>query len=127
MGGVPKVTIPKEVFQQRLEAEKMRLLGELATQTTNGDINGQIVGGEHAGYGNHMADDATEIFEQERNLALQKNVKELLAKVERALRKFDQGTYGVCETCGVTIDPARLEALPYAAHCVPCKMKEPKR
>jgi DnaK suppressor protein len=125
--GVPKVTISKEVFKQRLESEREELLGELATQTTNGAINGQVVGGEHAGYGNHMADDASEIFEQEKNLALQKNLQELLAKVERALRKYDQGTYGLCETCGEVIDPARLEALPYATQCLPCKQKEAKR
>jgi DnaK suppressor protein len=124
---IPKVSIPIEVFRARLEAERERLLVELATQTTNGAVNGQVVGGEHAGYGNHMADDASEVFEQEKNLALQKNLEELLSKVERALRKFDQGTYGLCETCGQPIDPARLEALPQATHCLPCKQKAARR
>ena len=124
---IPKVNIPKEVFKQRLQAERQRLQGELATQTANGAVSGQVVGGEHAGYGNHMADDATELSEQEKNLALQRNLQELLAKVERALRKFDQGTYGFCEECSNPIDPARLEALPYAAQCVPCKSKSSKR
>ncbi len=124
---IPKVTIPKEVFRERLEAERQRLVDELATQDSNGTVNGKVVGGEHAGYGNHMADDASEIFEQEKNLALIQNLKDLLAKVERALRKFDNGAYGVCEDCGETIDPARLEALPWAAHCVRCKQKAQKR
>jgi DnaK suppressor protein len=125
--GVPKVTIPREVFRQRLEGERDRLEAELNNLLTSGAVNGQVVGGEHAGYGNHMADDASEIFEQEKNLALQKNLQELLAKVQHALRKFDLGTYGVCEDCGVAIDPARLEALPYAAHCLPCKAKVTRR
>ena len=68
----PKVTIPREVFKVRLLAERERLLGELATQTISGAVNGKVVGGEHAGYGNHMADDASEVFEQEKNLALQR-------------------------------------------------------
>lgn len=124
---IPKVTIPKEVFRERLESERQRLLDELANQDSSGSVNGQVVGGEHGGYGNHMADDASDMFEQEKNLALQRNLKDLLARVERALRKFDAGTFGVCEDCGETIDPARLEALPWAAHCVRCKQKAQKR
>jgi DnaK suppressor protein len=124
---IPKVTIPREVFRERLQAERQRLLDELATQATNGTVSGKVVGGEHAGYGNHMADDASEIFEQEKNLALLQNLKDLLARVERALRKFEAGTFGVCEDCGETIDPARLEALPWATHCIRCKQKAQKR
>lgn len=124
---IPKVTIPKEVFRERLEAERQRLLSELATQDSNGAVSGQVVGGEHGGYGNHMADDASDMFEQEKNLALQQNLKDLLAKVEHALRKFDAAAFGVCEDCGETIDPARLEALPWAALCVRCKQKAQKR
>jgi DnaK suppressor protein len=124
---IPKVTIPKEVFRERLQVERQRLLDALAAQESNGLVSGKVVGGEHAGYGNHMADDASEIFEQEKNLALQQNLKDLLAKTERALRKFDSGTYGVCEDCGESIDPARLEALPWAAHCIRCKQKAQKR
>jgi DnaK suppressor protein len=124
---IPKVTIPKEVFRERLEAERQRLVDELAAQDRNGVVSGQVVGGEHAGYGNHLADDASDLFEQEKNLALQQNLKDLLAKVEHALRKFDAGTYGVCEGCGEAMDPARLEALPWAALCVRCKQKVQKR
>jgi DnaK suppressor protein len=111
----------------RLAVERNRLTVELEHLVDSGAVNGKVVGGEHAGYGNHMADDASEIFEQEKNLALQRNMQEILDKVERAIHKLDLGTYGVCETCGVIIDPARLEALPYAAHCLPCKQKSVRR
>jgi DnaK suppressor protein len=130
---IPKVLIPMETFRERLAAERQRLVGELAAQDSSGLVNGKVVGGEHGGYGNHMADDASEVFEQERNLALQQNLKDLLAKVEHALRKFESGVYsvygvyGVCETCQEPMDPARLEALPWAAHCVRCKQKAQKR
>jgi RNA polymerase-binding transcription factor len=43
-----------------------------------------------------------------------------LADVERALAKFDEGTYGVCDRCGDTIAPERLEAIPWTALCVRC-------
>ena len=42
------------------------------------------------------------------------------AQVERALAKLDDGTYGVCDTCGVQIPRARLEIHPWACLCVPC-------
>jgi DnaK suppressor protein len=124
---IPKVTIPKEVFRERLESERRRLRDELASQDSNGSVSGQVLGGEHGGYGNHMADDASDVFEQEKNLALQQNLKDLLARVERALRRFDAGTFGTCEECGEAMDPARLEALPWAAHCVRCKQKAQNR
>lgn len=73
------------------------------------------------GYGNHMADDATEAFEQSKGLSLQQTIKHQLTEVNYALRKFNEGTYGVCEQCGQTIDWARLEALPAARLCIRCQ------
>ena len=81
---------------------------------------------EHAGLGNHMADDATDLFEQEKNLSLQQNTAHLLAKVSVALRRLDEGSYGLCESCGQAIDHARLQTLPYATLCVPCKTRQEK-
>ena len=73
------------------------------------------------GYGNHMADDATEAFEQSKGLSLQQTIKHRLIEVSDALRRFDEGTYGACERCGQTIDWARLEALPAARLCIRCQ------
>jgi DnaK suppressor protein len=79
---------------------------------------------EHAGMGNHMADDASDVFEQEKNLALMRNTSDILTKVEEALRRIDLGTYGMCQNCGSTIDHARLETIPYAKLCIPCKARQ---
>jgi len=76
------------------------------------------------GYGNHMADDGTEAFEQSKGLSLQQTIKNRLANVNDALRKFDEGTYGICESCGQTIDWARLEALPAARLCIRCQQNQ---
>ena len=65
-------------------------------------------------------------MELEKRLALEKKVKDNLAEVERALEKFDKGTYGRCDICGQTIPPERLEALPYANLCLSCKGKAAK-
>ena len=75
------------------------------------------------GYGNHMADDATEAFEQAKDLSVRKRVEDTLLEVEGALRKFELGTYGICESCGVKIDWARLEAKPEARLCIKCRQR----
>ena len=73
------------------------------------------------GVGNHVADDATEVFTRERNLALRNNAQDLLAQVNAALRRLDEGRYGICARCGQEIAPDRLEALPYAIYCITCQ------
>jgi RNA polymerase-binding protein DksA len=80
-------------------------------------------GGANLGYGNHMADDASEAFEQAKELALHQNAKQVLAQVTDALNRFEQGTYGRCDRCGEEIDPARLKALPYATLCLHCQQR----
>ncbi len=76
---------------------------------------------ESLGYGNHMADDATEAFDQAAELALRRNLEQTLRQVEEALERFEAGTYGTCQRCGQPIDLARLEALPHATLCLRCQ------
>jgi DnaK suppressor protein len=66
-------------------------------------------------------EEATESFELEKRLSLEKRIKGQMAEVEHALKKFEEGTYGRCDNCGQPIDPARLEALPQASLCLHCK------
>lgn len=104
-----------EVLRSFLEDERGRLENLIAQMDSEG--------GKNLGYGNHMADDATEAFEQAKELALHQNAKQLLTQVTVALERFDQGTYGLCERCNTEIDPARLEALPYATLCLHCQQR----
>ncbi len=104
-----------EVIRSYLESERERLEAVIAQIDSEG--------GSNLGYGNHMADDATDAFEQAKELALHENARQLLAKVTDALERIDQGKYGTCERCGVEIDPARLEALPYATLCLHCQQR----
>ena len=62
-------------------------------------------------------------FEYEKELSIERNSIDLLHKVERALERVDDGSYGVCESCGSEIPIARLEVLPYATMCVTCSAK----
>jgi DnaK suppressor protein len=109
-------------MRQRLESDHTALEAELEHMRSLTGTDDAF--SEHAGLGNHMADDATEVFEQEKNLAIQQHTAELLAQVEKALRLIDTGGYGLCENCGALIDRARLETLPYVTLCVQCKAKQ---
>ncbi|MFZ2357789.1 MAG: TraR/DksA family transcriptional regulator [Anaerolineae bacterium] len=73
------------------------------------------------GLGNHMADDATEVFDQAAGLALHLNEQSLLTQVEAALTRMERGEYGICTRCGNAIDFARLKAIPHAELCIRCQ------
>lgn len=75
---------------------------------------------ERPGYGNHMADDATGVFEQTRNLSLRESLEDTLKRVDEALERFDKGSYGGCEDCGREIEWGRLKVLTYTSLCVEC-------
>jgi RNA polymerase-binding transcription factor len=108
-----------ERLKRQLKEEHKRLKSELAAMP--------IYDGGAIGYSTHQADDATEAFEQTKGLAMRQNTERLLSQVERALARFDDGTYGLCGNCGRPIDPARLEALPYAQLCLDCQSKQERK
>ena len=72
-------------------------------------------------YDNHPADLGTDTFERELDLGIVTGLRSRLDLVANALRRLDQGTYGICERCGQPIDPARLQAAPEVAFCLTCQ------
>jgi DnaK suppressor protein len=79
---------------------------------------------ETSGDFNHMADLGTDNFDQEFTLGLIENEEDELRAINEALVKIEEGTYGLCESCGGRVPKARLKALPFAHLCVKCKEKE---
>jgi RNA polymerase-binding transcription factor DksA len=73
---------------------------------------------EHAGYGDHLADDGTELFEREKLVTLEGTLRDHLHLVQHALSRIDEGTYGVCERCGRPIGSERLDAIPETTLCL---------
>jgi RNA polymerase-binding transcription factor DksA len=69
-------------------------------------------------------EEADEVVELAKRLAMKKHLGELLVEIEHALEKYKSGTYGVCDRCGKTIEQGRLEALPQASLCLNCKSKQ---
>lgn len=76
---------------------------------------------ELSSYDNHPGDMGSETFEMEKNRALKANEVTHLRMVDDALRKIDEGKYGICEMCGREISDERLEAVSYAKLCIDCE------
>ena len=113
-----------EKFRQRILAEKQRLTEDRNRLMDYGGEGASERVGEIADFDvNHPADTASETFERQKDLALNQNIDAMLAQIEDALEKIDEGTFGTCSRCGKSISPARLEALPYATLCVDCQAR----
>jgi DnaK suppressor protein len=79
------------------------------------------------GAGDDQADAGAKTFEREQEISLANNSREMLQQSERALARIDDGTYGICESCGNPIGKLRLQAAPRATLCMPCKTKQERR
>lgn len=74
--------------------------------------------GELSSYDNHPADDATELYEREKDLALYEHTKQELDEINHALHVMELGQYGKCEVCGEKIPLERLQVIPTTTFCI---------
>jgi RNA polymerase-binding protein DksA len=107
-----------------LEAEAARLRNEISEAES--DIADLLRDSSDTG-GEDQADTGSKTFEREHEMSLAASHREILGQTERALSRIDDGTYGVCESCGNPIGKARLQAFPRATLCMTCKQREERR
>jgi len=103
-------------LRSELEAQRENLRREIVEQGGNADADEADIDVERG-----FADSAHSTAERARLLSVMKALRANLRWVERALKKIELGTYGVCERCGRPIAIERLEALPWAILCIDCK------
>ena len=77
--------------------------------------------------GDDQADTGTKTFEREQEITLANNSREMLEQSRRALARIEDGTYGICESCGNPIGKGRSMAFPRATLCLTCKQREERR
>jgi DnaK suppressor protein len=111
-------------WKGRLEDERARLETELTEMEREVAESADPLDPQRGGVGNHFADDATEMEQQETAMSLRRNAERLLGQVTHALDRVAAGTYGHCERCGKLIPVERLEARPYATLCVEDQARE---
>ncbi len=79
------------------------------------------------GAGRDAADVGSTNFERDQEMSLAQNAREMLEQAQLALRLFDSGSYGSCESCGRPIGKDRLQVFPRATLCMACKKREERR
>ena len=73
---------------------------------------------------NHLAETATATLDREIDYTLEENSEHVLAAIDGALNRIEDGTYGICVNCGRPIGEERLSAIPWATQCIDCKRLE---
>lgn len=83
--------------------------------------------GDMSGYTYHMADVATDNYDREFSLGLASSDRQSLYELEDALKRIEDGSFGICEDCKRVITKVRLKAVPQARLCVKCQEKREKK
>jgi RNA polymerase-binding protein DksA len=115
-----------EEFRKRIVARKDDILDTLGKDDTLKQTQKEA-SGDISGYTFHMADVATDNYDREFSLGLASNERELLYELVDALKRIEDGSYGLCEDCKGVITKTRLKAIPYTRHCLKCQEKRETR
>jgi RNA polymerase-binding protein DksA len=116
--------VDTERFRGILQEERQRVLDAInylheETPGSLEDETEEIVGNSD----NHLGDTATATLDREIDYSLEENSEHVLRAIDAALQRIEDGTFGICETCGQPISEERLEAIPYATQCIDCRRK----
>jgi len=121
------------VSEDQVNQVRVRLESQLeSTKHDIQEIDDQVrtYGADHGsadGADNHIGDDSDIVYEQEKLLTVREELTDRKARIEHALKKMDNGTWGICERCGQPIAPERLDALPFVSLCITCQELQDRR
>ena len=111
-------------FKKILIKNKKRILGDVeqlesgTLRTSQRDSAGDITG-----WATHMADAGTDAAEKETSLELAASEQKIVEKINHALKRLEEGLYGICELCNNEISEKRLEAIADSTICMNCMDK----
>jgi len=110
-----------EFFKNIILDKRKEILEEL----NEGELKESIQEGPgENSYAFHLADVGSDSNEREKSFMVASLQGGILAELEEALDRMENGGYGICAICEQPIHPKRLEAIPYAKLCLDCKAKE---
>ena len=108
-------------LRNRLEGRKAEIESDVCYMADEMRSIGVEQDDENGALGNHIAEDGASVAEAERIVTVTEDLQDILAQVDAALERMNEGTYGVCQRCGQKIGEERLEAFPYVAYCISCQ------
>ena len=118
-----KVDLAK--FKKQLVEKRQRLADDIKKMTEECcRLNRRDASGDLSHMPIHMADVSSDNYEQEITMGLIETEEREMREIDGALKRIEDGTFGVCEACGGEIKAARLKAIPNARLCIGCKQKE---
>lgn len=103
-------------------SEEMKRLGEDSIKKSQRDSSGDL-----SAYTFHMADVASDSYDREFSLDLVSGEQKVLYLIDEALKRIEEGQYGICESCTDKINKERLKAIPYTKLCRNCQQKLEKK
>lgn len=121
---VPLTKSDVRFLWNRLLADRSRLvidLGKLESAVLK--RSQRDAAGDLSAYSTHMDDLGADAMSREKDFQLASAEGRMVALIDDALRKMDEGTYGECESCGGPIGRPRLEVVPHAVFCIQCQEK----
>lgn len=114
-------------FKRRLLEERTKFAGEIRAIARGASKNPREASGDLSGYTVHMADMSADTYERELVTDLASTEQEVLYQIDEALKRMEEGAYGVCQQCSRPISMSRLKAVPYTSLCISCqRTKEQK-
>ncbi len=117
---------PAELAEVMAELEEQRAHSLEIVAEQEDELSG-LMRDSGDGAGQDQADLGATTFERDHEMSVLNNEREKLAQIDRALARIEDGTYGVCESCGQPIGKLRLMAFPRATLCMTCKQREERR
>ena len=114
-------------FKKNILAERERILKELGRIEEAINAAAEDQDGSNQSYSNHLADLGTDYMEKEKNFYYASQEGHYLRSLDEALERIERGEYGLCLECGDLISKKRLDAVPSAKLCVPCKSNQEKQ
>ena len=117
------IAVDTELFRKRLLAERARAQGALnyLHDENPGSMEDEMQQGPSD---NHPGDLATVTLDREIDYTLEVNEERVIAAIDAALERIENGSFGACQGCGQPIAGERLEAVPWTTQCIDCKRKE---
>src|SRR5580692_5518466 len=110
-----------ERYRRQLRELTARMLSDTTAVTEQmREGSGGQAGGALSNAPMHLGDMGTDEYLQDLNATLLENEEFLSNEISEAFDRIEEGTYGICESCGKPIPTERLDAIPYARRCTPC-------
>ena len=107
-----------ELNLEAIEAQLRERLGEIAAEIA--ELTKPPEGGGDISFGKRIGEGTSQAIDRFAEVGVAQEIEPIKARLERALEKLDEGSYGKCDRCGAEIAPGRLNAAPESSLCIDC-------